>query len=104
MYAAKQARTGVYVYRPEDDQNTTRRLILMANLRTAIDRGDLESSTNRRWTPDRVGVLGAEALTRWHHVDGTVPPDEFIPLAERSGLIRPLTRHVLHTALASCAD
>jgi EAL domain-containing protein (putative c-di-GMP-specific phosphodiesterase class I) len=48
-------------------------------------------------------VLGAEALVRWHHADGPVGPDEFIPLAEHSGLIRPLTSHVLDTALAQCA-
>src|SRR6185312_14176785 len=49
-------------------------------------------------------VTGAEALTRWHHpVHGFVPPDEFIPLAEHSGLIRPLTLHVLEIALRRCA-
>jgi len=49
-------------------------------------------------------VLGAEALSRWRSTDGPVPPDEFIPLAEQSGLILSLTRHVLNTALASCAE
>jgi diguanylate cyclase (GGDEF)-like protein len=103
MYAAKHVRTGVRVYQPEDDQNTPRRLVLMADLRTAIDRGALEVVYQPKVDPRSGRVLGAEALTRWQHVDGPVSPDDFIPLAERSGLIRPLTRHVLHTALASCA-
>jgi EAL domain-containing protein (putative c-di-GMP-specific phosphodiesterase class I) len=48
-------------------------------------------------------VVGAEALSRWRSANGPIPPDEFIPLAERSGLIMPLTRHVLDAALSSCA-
>jgi diguanylate cyclase (GGDEF)-like protein len=103
MYAAKQARTGVRVYQPEDDQNTPRRLVLMADLRAAIDERAIVVVYQPKVDPRSGRVLGAEALARWHHVDGPVVPDEFIPLAERSGLIRPLTRHVLHTALASCA-
>jgi EAL domain-containing protein (putative c-di-GMP-specific phosphodiesterase class I) len=46
-------------------------------------------------------VVGAEALVRWQHPDhGLVLPDEFIPFAEHTGMIGPLTRHVLDTALA----
>jgi EAL domain-containing protein (putative c-di-GMP-specific phosphodiesterase class I) len=49
-------------------------------------------------------VIGAEALARWHHpTDGNIGPDIFIPLAEHSGLIRPLTLHVLEVALRRCA-
>jgi EAL domain-containing protein (putative c-di-GMP-specific phosphodiesterase class I) len=49
-------------------------------------------------------VVGAEALARWHHPEhGAIPPDLFIPLAEHSGLIRPLTNHVLEMALRRCA-
>jgi diguanylate cyclase (GGDEF)-like protein len=103
MYAAKHARTGVRIYRPEDDPNTPRRFALLADLRVAIDERALEVVYQPKVDPRSGAVVGAEALCRWHHVDGPVPPDEFIPLAEHSGLIRPLTRHVLDTALASCA-
>ena len=49
-------------------------------------------------------MTGVEALLRWQHpVWGNVPPDEFIPLAEHTGLIRPLTRFVLETAVHQCA-
>jgi EAL domain-containing protein (putative c-di-GMP-specific phosphodiesterase class I) len=50
-------------------------------------------------------VMGAEALARWQHAEqGAIPPDMFIPLAEHSGLIRPLTLHVLDVALRRCAS
>ena len=48
-------------------------------------------------------MLGFEALVRWQHPDhGLVGPDRFLPFAERTGLIRPLTRHVLDVALRQC--
>ena len=47
-------------------------------------------------------VVGAEALARWPHAEGTIPPDLFIPLAERSGLIVPLTFCILRQALEAC--
>ena len=48
-------------------------------------------------------MTGVEALLRWHHpIWGNVPPDEFIPLAEHTGLIRPLTRFVVETAIQQC--
>jgi len=103
MYAAKHARAGVRVYQAEDDRNTPRRLALLADLRTAVERGAIEVAYQPKVDPASGRVLGAEALSRWFRSDGPVSPDEFIPLAERSGLIRPLTRHVLDTALAACA-
>ncbi|WP_030439663.1 putative bifunctional diguanylate cyclase/phosphodiesterase [Actinoplanes subtropicus] len=103
MYAAKHARSGVRVYQAEDDRNTPRRLAMLADLRTAVEHRTIEVAYQPKLDPASGRVLGAEALSRWFRPDGTVPPDEFIPLAERSGLIRPLTRHVLDTALAACA-
>jgi EAL domain-containing protein (putative c-di-GMP-specific phosphodiesterase class I) len=48
-------------------------------------------------------VIGAEALVRWpHESEGLIPPDEFVPIAERTGLIGPMTEFVLRTALAQC--
>jgi diguanylate cyclase (GGDEF)-like protein len=104
MYAAKHGRDGVRVYQAEDDRNTPRRLAILAELRTAVEQGQLEVVYQPKIDPTSGRVLGAEALSRWFRADGPVSPDEFIPLAERSGLIRPLTRHVLDTALAACAS
>jgi len=103
MYAAKQARSGIRVYRTADDQNTPRRLALLADLRTAVEGGGIDLVYQPKIDPVTRRVLGAEALSRWRHHDTSVPPDEFIPLAEQSGLILPLTWHVLDTAVASCA-
>jgi diguanylate cyclase (GGDEF)-like protein len=103
MYAAKESRTGTRTYQPDDDRDTARRLTLMAGLRAAVDAGELTVVYQPKVDPRTGRVLGAEALTRWQFQGRPVPPDEFIPLAERSGLIEPLTRHVLDTALAECA-
>jgi diguanylate cyclase (GGDEF)-like protein len=105
MYAAKKARSGTRVYQPEDDQNTPTRLAFIADLRTAIQRGELDVVFQPKVDPRTGAVVGAEALSRWHRTGhGFVPPDQFIELAEHSGLIRPLTFQVLETALARCAE
>jgi diguanylate cyclase (GGDEF)-like protein len=100
MYVAKRAHTGVEVYASDHDRNSRRRLSLISDLRRAIASGELLL----RYQPIvdlGTGELRAvEALLRWHHpIHGVVPPDEFIPLAEDTGLMQPLTRFVLETAL-----
>jgi diguanylate cyclase (GGDEF)-like protein len=104
MYIAKQTRAGVHMYEPADDQHTTRRLALLADLRTAVEHKVVQVAYQPKVDPVTRQVIGAEALARWTRADGPVPPDEFIPLAERSGLIAPLTEHILDTALAACAS
>ncbi|HET6533676.1 MAG TPA: GGDEF domain-containing protein [Actinoplanes sp.] len=104
MYAAKQARAGVRIYRATDDQNTPERLALIGDLRDAIDRQDIAVMFQPKVDPATGTAVGAEALSRWHHPEqGFIPPDLFIPLAEHSGLIRPLTMHVLDVSLRRCA-
>ncbi|MFC4068802.1 putative bifunctional diguanylate cyclase/phosphodiesterase [Actinoplanes subglobosus] len=103
MYAAKDTRCGVRVYQPEDDHDTARRLALMAGLRVAVESGTLTVVYQPKVDPATGRPLGAEALVRWQHDGRPVPPDEFIPLAERARLIGPLTWHVLDTALGECA-
>src|SRR5439155_13679158 len=82
------------------DQHSMRQLALLSELRTAIEHGQLAlhyQPTVRCAGGEPVGV---EALVRWPHPErGMVPPGEFIPLAEQTGLIQPLTRWVLGTAL-----
>jgi diguanylate cyclase (GGDEF)-like protein len=104
MYAAKQARVGVRIYRATDDQNTPQRLALIGDLRDAIERQDIVVMFQPKVDPATGTVVGAEALSRWRHPEhGFIAPDVFIALAEHSGLIRPLTLHVLDVSLRTCA-
>ena len=105
MYLAKDGRTGVAVYDEEQDRYSPDRLALIGELRRAIDQGELTLHYQPQVEPETGRVGGVEALLRWQHPErGLVPPDEFIPLAERTGLIRPLTLWVLDAALRQCAS
>jgi diguanylate cyclase (GGDEF)-like protein len=87
-------------YSPEHDSNNRRRLSLVGALRQAIDDGQLTAYYQPKARLSDGVIVGVEALARWPHPDyGFIPPDEFIPLAEQSGLIAPLTEFVLHEAL-----
>jgi diguanylate cyclase (GGDEF)-like protein len=100
MYAAKHSRSVVRVYESANDQNSPQRLALIADLREAIERHELTVVFQPKVDPKTGAVTGAEALARWHHPRlGPVAPDRFIPLAEHSGLVRPLTSQVLETSL-----
>jgi diguanylate cyclase (GGDEF)-like protein len=103
MYVAKDARTGYELYSADRDRHSPRRLALLGDLRRAIDDNTLVLHYQPKADMRSGGVRGVEALLRWHHPEhGTIPPDEFIPLAEHTGLIRPLTLFVLDQALAQC--
>src|SRR5581483_8474721 len=103
MYVAKEGRTGFELYSADRDRHSPRRLALLGDLRRAIDHEDLILHYQPKADMRSGGVRGVEALLRWNHPDhGTIPPDEFIPLAEHTGLIRPLTLFVLDEALAQC--
>jgi diguanylate cyclase (GGDEF)-like protein len=100
MYSAKSTGRGVEVYDPANDHHSTRRLILATELRQALDAGDLEVWYQPKADLRTAAVSGFEALVRWRHaLYGQIPPDEFIPVAEQVGLIRPLTWAVLGAAL-----
>jgi diguanylate cyclase (GGDEF)-like protein len=105
MYIAKEHQTSVEVYDAETDRNTTDRLGLLTALRRALDEGQLELHYQPKVTMCTRSVVGVEALVRWHHpTRGLVPPDEFIPLAETSGLMSRLTTFVIDAALEQVAD
>lgn len=104
MYLAKEARTGVEVYVADRDRNSASRLALLGGLRTALENGELQVHYQPKVSLDSGGVVGVEALVRWHHPQrGLVMPDEFIPMAEHSGLMAPLTEHVIDVSLAQVA-
>lgn len=104
MYAAKAGRQSIVVYNHEIDQNTKRRLILATELRRAMDARDLEVWYQPIAELESGEIIGLEALLRWRHSrHGSISPNEFIPVAEQSGLIEPLTWWVLETSLLELA-
>ena len=96
MYRAKAERSGYEGYVASLDGSSAERLNLYGELRRAIAGGELDVHFQPSVCPASGAVVSAEALVRWNHpVRGLVPPDDFVPLAERSGLIAPLTELVL---------
>jgi diguanylate cyclase (GGDEF)-like protein len=103
MQRAKESHIGLELYATEHDTYTRRRLGLIADLRRALDGDELVLHYQPQIELRTGRVIGVEALLRWNHPeDGLLLPDEFIPLAERSGLIHPLTAYVLEAACAQC--
>ncbi len=104
MYDAKNSAAGVRLYEVGMDNTDPQRLALVAELRHAIDRAEVTVHVQPKARLVDGEVTGAEALVRWNHPHlGPITPDEFIPIAERSGLIRPLTMLVLRQSLQACA-
>ncbi len=103
LYAAKEADSGSSIYRVDDDRHEPMRLSLVSELRRAIDEGELELHYQPKVELRNGQVVGVEALVRWRHPErGLVPPDDFIPLAQSTGLIKPLTLSVIDEALRQC--
>jgi diguanylate cyclase (GGDEF)-like protein len=104
MYAAKRAGTVYEIYSPEHQHFSPQRLALAGELRVAIESGAIDIHYQPQIATGDRRIVGVEALSRWHHpIRGPVPPSEFIPIAEKTGLIRPLTSHVLRTAMGAAA-
>jgi diguanylate cyclase (GGDEF)-like protein len=100
MYLAKARRVGFMLYTAELDRHSLLRLTLMAELRAAIERNQLELYVQPKLDIRGWRIAGVECLVRWVHPEhGFVPPDEFIPLAEQTGAIRQLTAWMIGTAL-----
>ncbi len=104
MYHAKRSRRRTAMYSSEIDHHTPERLALAAELRGAIDDGQLFLVYQPKMRIDDRSVHGVEALVRWRHpTRGVVPPGEFLPVIEHTELIRPLTTTVLRMALDQAA-
>lgn len=104
MYAAKTSRRGVVAYDHQIDHNARRRLVLATELRHAMQANQLELWYQPVASMQTRDIVGLEALLRWRHsVHGAISPNEFIPVAEQSGLIEPLTWWVLASALQELA-
>ena len=101
MYVAKERGHGICVYDADLDEHSPERLGLLGELRRAIDGDELLLHFQPKVGMPDDEVCGVEALVRWLHPErGLVQPGDFIPVAERTALIRPLTRWVIDAALA----
>jgi diguanylate cyclase (GGDEF)-like protein len=103
MYVAKGSKSGFALYAPDIDSYTPERLVLLGELRQAITGDQLVLHYQPVIDVASGRVTGVEALVRWAHpVHGLLSPDQFIPLAESTELIGPLTMWVLDHALSQC--
>jgi diguanylate cyclase (GGDEF)-like protein len=103
MYVAKEHPSGCEVYARERDEYSPDRLTLLTELRRGIDRGQLLLHYQPKADLRTGDIQGVEALVRWQHPErGMIPPDEFIPPAQKTGVITPLTMFVLDEALRQC--
>ncbi|MEY2417038.1 MAG: hypothetical protein QOH53_2372, partial [Ilumatobacteraceae bacterium] len=101
MYVAKSRNCGVFAYDPTVDGHSPAKLALLGDLRRGLEREELLVHYQPKVSLSTGEFVGVEALARWQHpTQGLIMPDDFIPLAEHTGLIAPLTRYVLNSALA----
>lgn len=99
MRQAKAADCRIAVYAASQEDGA-RRLAMASELKRAIEHGELTLHYQPKLDMRSNRLIGAEALVRWVHPrQGTIAPAEFIPLAEHTGLIRPLTEYVVSSAL-----
>ncbi|WP_250290522.1 GGDEF domain-containing phosphodiesterase [Frankia sp. CiP1_Cm_nod1] len=103
MYAAKAARTRIEHYRPGADLHILDRLDVIETLRAGLGQDQLRLHYQMK-VDLRTGICHAvEALVRWEHpTRGLLQPNEFLPMAEHTGLMRTLTLEVLGLALDQC--
>jgi diguanylate cyclase (GGDEF)-like protein/PAS domain S-box-containing protein len=103
MYSAKETKAGYMFYDGSRSESDPARLTLVSELRRAIEQRELVLYYQPKAALANGEVQSVEALLRWNHpVRGMVGPDEFIPLAQQTGLMKPLTLYVLDEALGQC--
>lgn len=104
MYHAKRKGLGFIFYDDSMDSDNLFELTMESELRQAVENTDFELYYQPKIDIEQGRIIGAEALIRWtHNTHGFVSPEKFIPLAEQTGLIQPLTEWVLEKALTQCA-
>ncbi len=104
MYTAKEAQTDYKVYAEELDEHSKRRLGVLSGIRHALVQDEIVVHYQPIIDLDDLRVRGAEGLVRWQHPEhGLIPPGAFVQTVEQTGLIGPLTRHVLERSIAECA-
>ena len=105
MYAAKQSHDGYALFQSAFEQYNPQRLSLISELRRAIATGELRLYYQPKIDLQSRASGSVEALIRWQHPSrGLIAPDQFIPLAEQTGLIAPLSHWVLEEAMRQCRE
>jgi diguanylate cyclase (GGDEF)-like protein len=100
MYAAKENGGGYELYDDDMDRHNPARLTLIGQVRPALESGEFVLYYQPKVRLSDGRAAGAEALIRWEHPSlGLLAPDEFIPLVEKTVLLRPLTHFVIETVL-----
>lgn len=104
MYNAKNKRMGFSAYESSEDGHAVSRLALAAELRQALNNKTLQLYYQPKIDLKTGEIYGAEALLRWEHPErGFISPEDFIPLAEHTGLIQPISYMVMEQATKQCA-
>ncbi|HEU0247064.1 MAG TPA: bifunctional diguanylate cyclase/phosphodiesterase [Gaiellaceae bacterium] len=99
-YTAKEWRSGVLGYSPAVDPHDPEQLKLTAAIREAAEKGQLQLHYQPKIDLASGSIAGFEALAYWAHpTRGLLPPGAFIPIAERTGAIRHVTRAVVQAAV-----
>ena len=105
LHKAKKLAVDYVIYDLSQDINSTERLRLTHDLRNAINNEELQLHYQPKLDARNNAISSVEALARWIHPQhGFIPPDVFIEIAEKTGLIQPLTDWVLRTAIKQCAE
>jgi diguanylate cyclase (GGDEF)-like protein len=103
MHSAQEVHGGPVMWEPAYEVQGQRRLAVVTALREALNSGAIGLAYQPKLDTMTGAVTGVEALARWTHpAHGAITPDEFVPLAEASGLMGQLTSSVLRQALVAC--
>jgi diguanylate cyclase (GGDEF)-like protein len=105
MYSAKETQSDFKFYSADQDSHSVSRLSVLSDIRHALAADEIVVHFQPIVDLDNLRVTGAEGLVRWAHPTlGLIPPGAFVQTVEQTGLIGPLTRHVLERSIAQCAD
>ncbi|TPQ28735.1 putative bifunctional diguanylate cyclase/phosphodiesterase [Methylomonas koyamae] len=105
LFMAAKSHEGYTIYAPSYDDHSPRRLTLMSELRQAIEKEQLMIYYQPKVSIQTGKIYGVEGLVRWAHPKhGFIAPDEFIPMAERTRVIKHLTLWMLKRAFRDCAE
>ena len=105
MYVAKRARNEHAVYDAKLDTYSPDHLALLRDLRVAIQQDNISAAFQPKLDLRTGIIIGVEALARWRHPEkGDIPPYEFIPVLEQTGLIKPFTLQILEKSIDYCSQ